>query len=56
MADAFEKLSEAGSGILAIPPQNEKEHVERDQLMQRYLLQHQAGKAATLRKQGNANK
>ncbi|QNR65193.1 hypothetical protein IAQ67_14850 [Paenibacillus peoriae] len=33
----FEELSEAGNGVLAIPPQNEEEREERDRLMQEYL-------------------
>lgn len=37
MVDAFEKLSEAGNGVLAIPPQNKEERKERDRLMQEYL-------------------
>lgn len=44
MVDAFEKLSEAGHGILAIPPQSEEEHKERDRLMQKYLLQRKSEK------------
>lgn len=40
IVDAFEKLSEEGNGVLAVPPQNEEERVERDRLMQEYLLQH----------------
>lgn len=39
MIDAFEKLAEAGNGVLAIPPQSEHERVERDRLMQDYLRQ-----------------
>lgn len=45
IVDAFEKLSEAGNGILAISPQNEEEHKERDRLMQKYLLQRKSEKA-----------
>ncbi|KJD44004.1 hypothetical protein [Paenibacillus terrae] len=33
----FEELSEAGNGVLAIPPQNAEEREERDRLMQEYL-------------------
>jgi hypothetical protein len=39
IVDAFEKLSEAGNGVLATPPQDEKERDERDRLMQNYLRQ-----------------
>lgn len=49
MVDAFEKLSEAGHGILAIPPQSEEEHKERDRLMQNYLLQRKSEKVAAPR-------
>lgn len=37
MVAAFEKLSEAGNEVLAIPPQNKEERTERDRLMQEYL-------------------
>lgn len=39
MIDAFEKLAEEGKGVLAVPPQNEQERIERDRLMQDYLRQ-----------------
>ncbi|MFB5269988.1 hypothetical protein ACE41H_24840 [Paenibacillus enshidis] len=47
MIDAFEKLSEAGNGVLAIPPHNEEEHKKRDQLMQEYLRQRNSNKYVT---------
>ncbi|WP_167858999.1 hypothetical protein [Paenibacillus cymbidii] len=49
MVDAFEKLSEAGNGVLAIPPQNEAERKERDRLMQEYLLQRKSKEVAAPR-------
>lgn len=42
MIDAFEKLTEAGKGVLAIPPLNENERHERNRLMQEYLRQRKA--------------
>jgi hypothetical protein len=39
MIDTFEILAEEGKGVLAVPPQNEQEHNERDRLMQVYLRQ-----------------
>ncbi|WP_025675987.1 hypothetical protein [Paenibacillus polymyxa] len=33
----FDELSDVGNGVLAVPPQNEKEQEERDRLMQEYL-------------------
>lgn len=37
IVDAFEKLSEAGNGVLAVPPKNEDDRIERNRLMQEYL-------------------
>jgi len=50
MVDAFEKLTEEGNGVLAIPPQDEKERVERDRLMQDYLRKRNLAKAPVRQK------
>ncbi|MEF2246450.1 hypothetical protein [Paenibacillus sp. IITD108] len=50
IVDAFEELSEAGNGVLAIPPQDEKERIERDKLMKKYLLKRDSKKLASQQK------
>jgi len=46
MIDAFEKLAEAGDGVIAVPPQNEEEAKERDRRMQKYLRKLKSEKVA----------
>ena len=50
MIDAFEKLAEAGNGVLAIPPQNENDRNERDRLIQDYLRQRKAEESLVRKK------
>ncbi|WP_165979976.1 hypothetical protein [Paenibacillus dendritiformis] len=50
MMDAFEKLSEAGNGVLAIPPQNKVELKTRDRIMQEYLRRRSSDKVIAQRK------
>lgn len=48
--EGYEKLSEAGNGVLAIPPHNEEERKERDRLMQEYLRNRHSDKPEPRRK------
>lgn len=50
IADAFEKLSEAGNGVLAIPPQNKVELKKRDRIMLEYLRRRSSDKVIAQRK------
>ncbi|WP_240416756.1 hypothetical protein [Paenibacillus periandrae] len=50
IVDAYEKLAEAGNGVLAIHPHNEEECKERDRLMQEYLRKRTPDKPESIRK------
>lgn len=39
--DTFEKLAEAGEGVIAVPPKNEDDRKEIDRQMKEYLRKQQ---------------
>jgi hypothetical protein len=45
IVDAFEVLSDAGNGVLAIPPQTLEERKDRHRLMQEYLQKRNSDKS-----------